>query len=113
MQKEFLVLQEKIYKQFDDINLKDFNIFLAVSWGSDSMFMFYLIEEYFSKKNLDTKNINILHFNHKYREESEKEYKYLKNYFSKNNFIYGEYSWTVFTEKEFRNARYDFFAQNI
>jgi len=66
--------------------LKWEKIAIAVSWWSDSIFLSYLILSFYVEKNLDTNNIHFLHCNHKIREESETEAKYLTNFFNKYNF---------------------------
>lgn len=109
----FLDYKKKLYLKLDELKLIDFNIFLAISGWSDSMFMFYVLQEYFKIKNIEKNKINILHFNHKYRHESNTEKIFLQEYFKDYNFIYWEYDWNNFTEENLRKARYDFFSQNI
>jgi len=81
-------------------------IIVWVSWWPDSMFLVDFLEKKFLKKN-----IIIAHFNHKFRKKSDKEEKFLKNYFEekKIEFISSFYDWKDFRENTLRKYRYDFF----
>jgi len=79
-----------------------------LSWWPDSMYLEYIIEKQFWKKN-----ILIAHFNHKFRKESDKEEQFLKNYFKKKwiDFVSEVYNWIDFRESTLRRYRYDFFKK--
>ena len=79
-----------------------------LSWWPDSMYLEYIIEKQFWKKN-----ILIAHFNHKFRKESDKEEQFLKNYFKKKwiDFVSEVYNWIDFRESTLRRYRYNFFKK--
>ena len=83
-------------------------IIIWVSWWPDSMYLQnYIIEKFWKE------NILIAHFNHKFRKESDKEEKFLKEYFYKKwiNFVSDSYKSNDFRENNLRKARYDFFKK--
>jgi tRNA(Ile)-lysidine synthase len=87
---------------------KEKKIIVWVSWWPDSMFLQnYLIEKFWKEK------IIIAHFNHKFRNESDKEEKFLKEYFNNKwiKFISDSYNWNDFREATLRKKRYDFFKK--
>ncbi len=88
-------------------------VFLGVSGWPDSMFLFYLIKKFFEENNFPRKNIRILHFNHNYRGESQKEKQYLRKYFSWYDFITEDYEENNFTENSLRKARYNFYKKYV
>lgn len=85
-------------------------VVLACSYGPDSMCLLDLLR----KENL---NIVVAHFNHKLREESDKEYEDLKEYCKNNNIIFEgkvlDKKIDGNTEAFFREERYKFFREVV
>lgn len=88
-------------------------LFLWISGWPDSMFLFYLIKDFFEIKWLDTQKIYILHYNHWTRKESDKEEKYLKKIFLWYNFLSTKASYDLITEENMREERFNFFEEQI
>ena len=86
--KEFKTTFHEAYNLLESFSgkLKWEKTAVAVSWGSDSIFLSFLLLSFYKENNLDTKNIHFLHCNHKIRKESEIEAKYLKDFFKNYNF---------------------------
>jgi len=81
-------------------------IIVGVSWWPDSMFLAFLLSNFFWKENLI-----IAHYNHKFRKESDLEQDNLKKIFSNYNFVTESYLWNDFSEHSLRQARYEFFKK--
>ena len=86
--KELIASFQETYnllESFSD-NLKWEKVAIAVSWGSDSIFLSFLLLTFYKENNLNQKNIHFLHCNHKVRKESEMEAQYLKEFFKDYHF---------------------------
>ncbi|MBS8122148.1 tRNA lysidine(34) synthetase TilS [Candidatus Vampirococcus lugosii] len=108
-------VKSNIYKfLIENIEKHIKKIYIGVSGGSDSMFLFFVLQKIIYNFNFDIKII-VLHYNHGYREESFQESIFLQNYFEQNGieFISGNYELDNFSENNLRKARYSFFDQNL
>ncbi len=76
---------EKVKKLLEKELKQDSTVIVSCSGGPDSMCLLSLVLEYKDSKNL---NIVCAHVNHKKREESEEEEKYVENFAEKNNIIF-------------------------
>lgn len=103
----------EIYKLLDLVINYNSKIFIWLSWWSDSIYLLNIIEKYFIKNNLESKNIYILHYNHWYRSESIDEYNYIKKKYYDYNIKYSKYKWSDFSENNLRKNRYKFFYDTI
>lgn len=75
---------ENVEKIFDLLSKNISNshkLLLAVSGGSDSMFLAVLIYNFFVKNNLDLKNLHIVHCNHNTRKETLSEQNFVESFF--------------------------------
>jgi len=92
---------------FESLNLKE-PVAVAVSGGSDSVALYKLLLQ-----NLPAKQIHVLHFNHKLRENSEIEEDFVKDLAKKNGSPLKVEHWqkekTGNMQQEAREARYAFF----
>ncbi len=87
-------------------------IVVWVSWWPDSMCLISVIQEYFVLQWWEQNLINIAHFNHGQRTQSQKEYVFLKEYFPYNTFyrntnIPSKWLW----ETNLREKRHVFFEE--
>lgn len=73
------------------------------------MFLVYLLFLFFTQKQYPKKNIILLHYNHNFRKNSQKEQAFLQQYFQSYTFITANYTGTLFKEEILRKARYEFF----
>ena len=107
----FLNLQEKLALFLEHLELKDKHIILAVSWWADSMLVACEIMYFYWKNKLDLNNIHIAHCNHKIREESEDEAKFMSEFFSGLDFhLYERDKALPEDENSLRNRRYSQFS---
>ena len=107
----FLKLQKKLNKLLESVELKDKNIILAISWWADSMLVASQILYFYWNNKLDLNNIHIAHCNHKIREESETEAKYMSEFFSDLDFhLYERDKSLPEDENSLRNRRYSQFS---
>lgn len=87
----------------------DDSIIIGCSGGSDSMCLLYLMKQYFSNCN-----IVCAHINHKVRKQSDKEYKYVKSFCEKNNFVFEGMEIPQVINNNFearaRQIRYEFYT---
>jgi len=101
------------YKILNKISfLRNKKLALAVSGGADSMVLLHLFNSARLKLGIE---LYVLHYNHKWRKESVKDLKLVKNYCLKNNikFIYGEAKRKVIkSEEKARHERYNFFKKH-
>ena len=91
--------------------LKKKKVALAVSGGADSMVLLHLFNSIALKLSFE---LYVLHYNHKWRKESIKDLKLVKDYCLKNkiSFIYGETRGKIIkSEENARNERYNFFKK--
>ena len=85
-------------------------IALAISWGSDSMFLAFLILTFWQKQGRNQNLLFFLHCNHKVRKASNDEESFLKNFFKNyhfKSFIRTE-EWKT-NEAALRSRRYEQF----
>lgn len=81
-----------------------------VSGWPDSMFLSYILLEFFQKHNFSTKNILFIHLNHKVRKESDQEELFIKSFFEWQNFkIISRKNIEKNTENSLRKRRYQEF----
>jgi len=107
----FLKLQKKLTKLLKSLELGDKDIILAVSWGADSMIVASQILYFYHKNGLDLNKIHIAHCNHKIREESETEAKFMSEFFSWLDFnLYERDRSLSEDENSLRNRRYSKFS---
>ena len=85
---------------------------LGISWGSDSMYLAFLMASFRGKKNRPKDQLFFLHCNHQVRKESSDEQKFLSDFFQDWNFVVfiREKNWSP-TENELRNRRYACFQK--
>lgn len=97
---------ESVLNFLNSLNIKNENIVVACSGGSDSMFLLDLL------CNLGYKVI-CAHVNHKVRAESDQEYVFVENYCKERNIIFEGAELTGYSFGNFehfaRNFRYSFF----
>lgn len=104
--------KEKIFKHIQKVLGGDTqNIYLTLSGWPDSMCGVFLVFDYFFTNSLDLSRLKILHFNHKQRKESDKEAQLLQQYFSWYLFELWIYQYLWNTERDLREARWNFFVQ--
>jgi tRNA(Ile)-lysidine synthase TilS/MesJ len=71
-------MENQLFQYFVELNLKqNSNFLLSVSGGSDSIAMLHLFKS-LKAKYLPDLNIELVHFNHKFRFESEEEVRFLQ-----------------------------------
>ena len=100
-----------LLESFSD-NLKWEKVAIAVSWGSDSIFLSFLLLTFYKENNLNPNNIHFLHCNHKVRKESEMEAEYLKEFFKNYHFQLFERQDTKEEKEEIlRERRYQQFNE--
>lgn len=85
---------------------------LGISWGSDSMYLAFLMVSFWGKKNRPKDQLFFLHCNHQVRKESSDEQKFLSDFFQDWNFgvFIREKNWSP-TENELRKRRYACFQK--
>lgn len=118
MDKENLITKKLIISKLitdlrHDPFFQNINIGLAISGGVDSIVLLNIFQKIKDKNNL---NLYIMHYNHKWRKDSSKDAKLIKNYCKKFdlNFIYKEASGKIVKNEEHaRNQRYAFFNECI
>ena len=102
----------KIFQTLKNNNfLKSKRVGIAVSCGVDSMVLLDVFRKIRKRYDLE---LHVLHYNHKWRSESYRESKLIKNYCEKFglNFIYKENKGRVIRKEEkARNERYLFFKE--
>ena len=107
----FLQLQNKIDLLLKWLELENKSIILATSWWADSMLVAILILYFYQKNKLNLSNIHIAHCNHKIRQESEIEAKFMMKFFSGLNiYIYERDKKLAEDENSLRNRRYSQFS---
>lgn len=100
------IITELAKKEF----LPNSNIGLAVSGGPDSM---VLLDIFRRLREKITTKLYVLHYNHKWRKDSNKDANLVENYCKKYNIPFvckEEFSKVVKTEEEARKKRYEFFT---
>lgn len=115
-----IVQHSKLLDIFDiiDNNLtKSTTVFVAVSGGSDSLFLLYILHLYYNIKKIPLQQLVVLHYHHQQRKESDQELVSLVTHclyydipcitasFSQHN--------KRATEKVMREARYRFFVDAL
>ncbi|MFA5747867.1 MAG: tRNA lysidine(34) synthetase TilS [Candidatus Absconditabacterales bacterium] len=80
--------KKDIFNKLKAIIKPNENVIIAVSGGSDSVFLSCLIYKFYLFQKLDLQNLFFLHCNHGVRKESDQEMKFVKNFFQGSNFIY-------------------------
>ena len=78
----FLNLQKKLTPFFESLKMEKEKIILTTSWWADSMMIASQILFFYWKNEFNLNNIHIAHCNHKIRSESDKEAKFLSDFFS-------------------------------
>lgn len=76
-------------------------ILLAISGGSDSIFLFHQLKNF-------SKNLYIAHINHQLRPQSTKEEEFIKTLHEDKKTFIKKINFTKFTEEKGRKARYEF-----
>lgn len=79
-------LLPKIFWELEKYIPSQKKIALAISWGSDSMFLAFLILTFWQKQGRDQNLLFFLHCNHKVRKASDNEELFLKTFFKNHNF---------------------------
>ena len=106
----FFKLQKKLNKLLNSLELEGKDIILAISWWADSMVVASQILYFYHENGLDLNRVHIAHCNHKIREESEIEAKFMSEFFSGLDFHLYERTWWNEDENSLRNRRYSQFS---
>ena len=105
---------ELIYEFLSKLSIKEDDVLVVgVSFGPDSMYLLYLLKQYFKNNK-----IICAHIHHNHRKESDDEALLLEKFCNENDIIFefmkiNEYNNNKFTEEEARSKRYEFFESLI
>ena len=107
----FLKLQKNLTTLFESLELEGKDIILAVSGWTDSMLVASQVLYFYWRDKLNFKNIHIAHCNHKIREESEDEARFMSEFFSGLDFhLFERKDLKNNDENSLRNWRYSQFS---
>lgn len=100
--------RKEVFDILDD-QLEDGDpVVVALSWWPDSMLVSACVIYYFFTNSLDKSRLYFCHYDHRQREESVEQLRWLAYYFRDFCFYSDSYSWKKSTESELRKARRKF-----
>lgn len=80
-------LCKTIWDVFDAHNILDKKIIVAVSGGSDSMVVLWLLNAYYSAHHKNLKSIVVAHYHHHIREEADRDEELVRRYAKENTYV--------------------------
>lgn len=97
--------KEEIFSYFSNSLTSLSKVFVAVSGGPDSMFVYYLLLEFFHIKKWAFSNIFIIHINHSTRPTTQDDEQFVRSHCLWWTLLVSTYTWTSKTEYALRKAR--------
>lgn len=102
----------QVFARLEEIFVQEQKVAVAVSGGSDSMLLAFILMTYWSQKKRNLNQLFFLHCNHKIRTESDYEQQWIQDFFSATVCkVFVAEGLPRHTEDALRTRRYEQFAQ--
>ncbi len=102
----------ELFAQMQELIPKERKLAVAVSWGSDSMLLAFLVQTFRENQGRNQNFLFFLHCNHKVRRESDDEQAFLQDFFHQYNFVVFERVENISANEEsLRSRRYEQFSR--